>query len=210
MTKVQAIEALMNDYNGVATLQLLYAEIERYYPNAKRSKEWQAGLRGVLYRDLGKTFKKIDEATYALLDFNILNLLPENERTGVTEKEVMVKVRTLQYKFRNDLIKELKSCPITGVRDKRLLVASHIKPWCLSNDAEKLDIHNGFVLTPLYDTLFDRGLITFTKGKKLFLSPSLTSETIGLLNLESKVYDELPVNGREKYLEFHNDKVFIH
>lgn len=209
MTKVQAIEALMKDNNGIATLQLIYARIESYYPNAKRSHDWQAGLRGVLYRDLGKTFRKIDEATYALIDYDIINLLPKCEQIGVTEKEVLAKVRTLQYKFRNDLLKKLTHCPITGVQDKRLLVASHIKPWCLSTDAEKLDINNGFIFTPLYDALFDKGLITFTKGRKMLLSPSLSGNTIKLLNLEAQTYDDLPIGGREEYLEFHNDVIFV-
>ena len=79
MTKSQAIEALMKEYNGVITLQIIYNEIEKYYPEAKRSKEWQAGLRGVLYRDVGKRFKKLDEATYAIIDYDLTNLLPQSE-----------------------------------------------------------------------------------------------------------------------------------
>ena len=209
LTKVEAIKSVMQEYNGIATLQMIYNDIEKYYPNAKKSKEWEAGIRGVLYRDLGKTFKKIDEATYALLDYDTTNLLPVNYRVGVTEKEVLAKVRTLQHKYRDLLLKQLKYCPLTRVTDQRLLIASHIKPWCFSNDREKLDIYNGFILTPLYDKLFDRGLITFTKEKEMIISPSLSKSTISKLCLKEGKYEYLPVEGREEYLKFHNDKIFI-
>ncbi len=209
MTKTEAISKLMEEYNGVITLELLYNEIIKYYPEAKKSKEWKAGLRGVLYRDVGKKFKKLDNATYALIDYNLTDLISGNEKIKATEKEVLVIVRTQQYKFRENLLKTLKVCPITNVSDKRLLVASHIKPWCLSNDREKMDIYNGFILSPLYDKLFDTGLITFTTQKKMYISPTLSQTTVQRLNLKSGYYDKIPVKGREKYLEFHNDKIFV-
>lgn len=69
MTKVEALKNLMEDNGGSATWEMIYKNIEKYYPTAKRSREWQAGLRGVLYRELGKHFKKIGLGIYALIDF---------------------------------------------------------------------------------------------------------------------------------------------
>lgn len=211
MTKVEAIRALMNEYHGVVTWEILYNEIERYYPNAKRSSDWKAGLRGVLYRELGKRFKRIDKSVYALIDYNEQNLIADTEHIDslVTEKEVLAVVRTQQSKFRDDLLKKLKFCPVTMVSDKRLLVASHIKPWCVSNNTERLDVFNGFVFTPLYDTLFDRGLITFTADKMMHISPSLSKNTVKYLNLRNVLLTRLPTEGRENYLKFHNEKIFI-
>ncbi len=209
MTKVEAIQALMNEYNGVVTWEVLYNEIERYYPNVKNSSEWKAGLRGVLYRELGKKFKRIDKSVYALIDYNEKNLIAQSENCLITEKEILTVVRTQQAKFRDSLLKQLKFCPITMIKDKRLLVASHIKPWCLSNDIEKLDVYNGFILTPLYDKLFDSGLITFTSKKMMYISPTLSKDTIQKFNLKNEYYSNLPIEGREKYLEFHNDKIFL-
>lgn len=209
MTKVEAIQALMREYNGVVTWELLYNEIERYYPNAKKSTDWKAGLRGVLYRELGNKFKRIDKSVYALIDYNEENLIANHTDLLITEKEVLTVVRTQQSKFRDNLLNQMKFCPITMVNDKRLLVASHIKPWCLSNDIEKLDVFNGFILTPLYDKLFDSGLITFTSNKMTYISPSLSQNTIKCLNLHNEFLSNLPTEGREKYLEFHNEKIFI-
>jgi len=208
MTKVEAIKALMNEHNGIITLEMLYNQIEKYYPNAKLSTEWQAGLRGVLYRDIGKSFKKIDNSIYALIEYDEHNLLAENADI-VTEKEVMSVVRTQQHKYRIELLKHLKYCPITMVNDSRLLVASHIKPWCVSTTDEKIDLFNGFILPPLYDKLFDSGLITFTEKKEMLLSSTLSHATIQRLNIRCGYYSELPVKGREKYLAFHNEQIFI-
>ena len=69
MTKVEAIVRVMEENGGAATLQEIYKKVGRYYKGVKASDEWQAGLRGVLYREIrnGKTFQKIGAATFALL-----------------------------------------------------------------------------------------------------------------------------------------------
>lgn len=71
MTKVEAIEKVMEDNGGVASLDIIYNNICKYYPAAKDSKEWEAGIRGVLYRELknNRRFKKIGLSIYALSDY---------------------------------------------------------------------------------------------------------------------------------------------
>lgn len=71
MTKVEAIKKVLEDNNGIATWEMIYDQIEKYYPAAKSSKEWQAGIRGVLYREIkkGKIFKQVGLGLFALLDF---------------------------------------------------------------------------------------------------------------------------------------------
>lgn len=71
MTKVEAIAKVMQDNGGTASLSVIYDNICKYYPTAKVSKDWEAGLRGVLYREIknGKTFKKIGLSIYSLADY---------------------------------------------------------------------------------------------------------------------------------------------
>ncbi|MFA5796388.1 MAG: HNH endonuclease [Candidatus Shapirobacteria bacterium] len=71
MTKVEAIKKVLEDNNGIATWKIIYDEIEKYYPTAKESIEWSAGIRGVVYREIknNRNFKKIDESTYSLIDY---------------------------------------------------------------------------------------------------------------------------------------------
>ena len=47
MTKVEAIAKVMQDNGGTASLSVIYDNICKYYPTAKVSKDWEAGLRGV-------------------------------------------------------------------------------------------------------------------------------------------------------------------
>lgn len=80
----------------------------------------------------------------------------------VTEKAQLVNARRGQGLFRWRVEQVEKACRLTGVSDRRFLVASHIKPWRVSNDTEKLDGHNGLLLSPHVDRLFDRGWISFS------------------------------------------------
>jgi hypothetical protein len=61
----------MEDNNGTASWDILYNNIEKYYPAAKTSVEWEAGIRGVLYREIrhNKNFKKIGLSLFALKDY---------------------------------------------------------------------------------------------------------------------------------------------
>jgi hypothetical protein len=124
-------------------------------------------------------------------------------------KEILVRARRGQGKYREGVLAECPYCPITMVSDDRLLIASHIKPWVKSELNEKIDPKNGFMLTPTYDFLFDRGFITFTDDQKMLVSPWLSKMTCSKLSLaDGKKYTLLPIEGREKYLEYHRKNIF--
>ena len=71
MTKVEAIKKVLEVNGGTASLTDIYNNIEKYYPTAKSSEQWEAGIRGVLYREIRnkKLFKKIGLSIYALSDY---------------------------------------------------------------------------------------------------------------------------------------------
>lgn len=71
MTKVEAIKKVLEDNNGAASWNIIYNNIEKYYPTAKNSVEWKAGIRGVLYREIrkDKSFKQIGLGLFALKDY---------------------------------------------------------------------------------------------------------------------------------------------
>lgn len=139
---------------------------------------------------------------------DILNEL-ENIDLSQTEKYQIAKARIGQGKFRRLLIEEGAFCPFTQVDDFRLLVASHIKPWSVSSNSERLNPKNGLLLTPTYDKLFDKGFISFTNDKKLMISNELTSSNISRLGLTfDKVVSNINIEGREGYFAYHRDNVF--
>lgn len=120
------------------------------------------------------------------------------------------KARQGQGIYRDKLLAECPFCPITMINDERLLIASHIKPWAVASDFEKLDPKNGFMLSPLYDKLFDRGLMTFSEDRRIILSNWISpknKERIGIK--DGQFIQLLPLDeGRQSYMQFHRSSVF--
>lgn len=95
---------------------------------------------------------------------------------NTTEVERLHIQRIGQDIFRACLMEYWQSrCPLSGITDPALLRASHIIPWKVcESDAERLDVHNGLLLSALWDAAFDKGLVTFDDGGRPEFSPSLS------------------------------------
>ena len=124
-----------------------------------------------------------------------------------TEAERLVVQRVGQEVFRNSLIDYWQGyCPLTGISDSSLLRASHIIPWkdC-TTDAERLDVHNGLLLSALWDAAFDRGLVTFEDNGCPIFSPTLSTTALKELRWDS------PIAFTDKHREritHHRSKIF--
>jgi len=95
-----------------------------------------------------------------------------------TEAERLVVQRVGQDIFRDRLIDYWQGqCSMTGITDRALLRASHIKPWkdCESDEA-RLDVHNGILLSALWDAAFDQGLVSFTDDGETIFSPNISEQ----------------------------------
>ena len=125
-----------------------------------------------------------------------------------TEKNQIVAARIGQGLFRRNLIYECVICPITGVNDSRFLIASHIKPWRVSDDREKLSGSNGLLLSPHIDHLFDEGWISFGDKEDILVSnkitPGLTSAWA--IDVDHKIGKF--TDSQSEFLEFHRSKIF--
>ena len=91
--------------------------------------------------------------------------------------------------FRKALMEYWKGrCPLTGITDPALLRASHIVPWAeCEADSLRLDVHNGLLLSALWDAAFDAGLISFDDEGSVLRSPALTPAAAERLSIESVV-----------------------
>ena len=128
---------------------------------------------------------------------------------GETQKLQLVKARRGQGLFRARVEIRERGSRVTGVEEKPLLRASHIKPWRDCTDTEKLDGNNGLLLAPHVDHLFDRGFISFSMEGDVLVSSRLREKRI----LESWHLDpEMSVGSfsaeQEEYLRFHRAEVF--
>ena len=126
------------------------------------------------------------------------------------KKTEISRARDGQGKYREQLLEQCRFCPFTMVADERLLIASHIKPWAASDEIEKTDPYNGYILTPLYDKLFDRGFITFTANRHMILSEFISPYTWKQLGLKNDTFIKaLPMDDKRiEYLKFHHESVF--
>ncbi len=129
----------------------------------------------------------------------------EIDKPNITERSGLVTSRVGQGAYRKRIIHRWEyKCAVTNFNKLEILIASHIVPWSQSNDTERLDVHNGILLSPTYDALFDKHLITFDNKGKIILSD----------NIEKAAYQKIGVTGNEQihdlseynlqYLDRHN------
>jgi len=141
-------------------------------------------------------------------DENAQKSLEQRIDIGSTEKEQLVKSRRGQGIFKSNVELIEKGCRVTGLTLREHLRASHIKPWCLCDDKERLDGNNGLLLAPHIDHLFDRGFITFEDDGGMLVSPILGHDVL----LAWKIDPEIRVgefNDQQRiYLEHHRLNVF--
>lgn len=155
--------------------------------------EINANLAGYLY-------EKIDPS--GELEIGHLDQDKE-ENIPQTSKAVYILQRIGQNIFRKELLTKFEKCPLTGIRLNELLRASHIKPWRISSDAERLDSANGILLAAHVDILFDKGLISFDDEGNLLTKNTEVDTLLEQMNIQTRKID-LPIESR-KYLKWHRD-----
>ena len=130
-----------------------------------------------------------------------------------SEKEVFTKIRLTQSKYRKNVIEFWNgNCSVTGVDEPSWLIASHIKPWRESTNEEKTDPHNSLLLTPNYDKLFDRGVISFSPSDGKILLPETQSKQMwanfNRMHINEDIKLRYVPKGIEQYLEYHNQYIY--
>jgi putative restriction endonuclease len=100
------------------------------------------------------------------------------QKPDTTEVERLVRQRVGQDVFREALERYWQGrCPVTGISDRALLRASHIRSWALcDSDEQRLDVFNGILLAAHVDAAFDAALITFDQNGMPLLSELMSQE----------------------------------
>ena len=135
----------------------------------------------------------------------------KNPNISNTEKRAIIKARIGQGVFKRKLLAKYNSkCIVTRLSIKQALIASHIKPWSVCNNNERLDVNNGLLLSATFDRLFDSGLVTFKNDGEIVISDLITSNDKDILNIKQKnKYDIKSNSEMEKYLDYHNQYIFV-
>jgi len=129
------------------------------------------------------------------------------KKPNTTERKGLVTSRVGQGYYRQQIIEKWGGkCPITGIDVKSILISSHIVSWSESNDEERLDVENGILLSPLFDSLFDRHLISFQDTGEIIVSNILNEENVKKLGLSGDIKISV-TEGMKKYLKIHRSKL---
>jgi hypothetical protein len=139
-----------------------------------------------------------------------VKLIRDDSTISATVKETLVMARVGQGKYRNDLMKLWDGkCSVTGYKQPEFLIASHIKPWYVADNVERLDPYNGLLLTPNLDKAFDGGFISFNprdQGKIVF-SPAFVGPAD--LGISDDLHVRFMTPQLAAYLKYHMGNVFI-
>lgn len=122
-----------------------------------------------------------------------------------TDVERLVVQRIGQDIFRASLMDYWQNrCPLTGIADPTLLRASHIIPWSeCESDAQRLDVHNGLLLSALWDAAFDKGRVSFDDDGRPLASPDLSDAARRALRLDEAMRLQGLCDGHKANLAAH-------
>lgn len=141
-----------------------------------------------------------------LADVELLKLLGEIPET---QRAQLVKARVGQGIFRSLVLLKHPVCRVTGVADKRLLRASHIKPWKDSTNFERLDGNNGIMLSPHVDALFDQGLMSFEDNGRALFRNDLKREILERWAIPASNASSPFQPNQRAYLKLHRERLEV-
>lgn len=155
---------------------------------------------------------------YKKIDIQSLNpaFLIEKLPAGL-DAERETKIRVGQYFFRTSVLSAYgNACCVTGMKNPELLIASHIKPWKVSDTkTERTNPCNGLCLNALHDKAFDRGFITIDSQYRIVISKKIaememdkkTREWFNSYANQQIILPEKFCPGKN-FIEYHNDVIF--
>lgn len=163
----------------------------------------------VALRLLRTSAQRIDEVIFGRQSGHTSDLkealaaIVSNEALTPTTREQLIDARLGQGQFRQNLERIFGGrCAVTGLQLPQVLRASHVLAWSQCSDRQRLDPHNGLLLSANLDALFDRHLITFDRSGHIRVSLAITADELSLLgplgNLRCK-----PTVEQWEYLQQH-------
>ena len=151
---------------------------------------------GVKLYDIPEELYKVEETS----QIEYSQILKPNK----TEREGLVITRVGQGAYRKSILHRWEyKCAVTHYSNANILIASHIKPWRNAIDLERLDVDNGILLSPDYDALFDKHLISFENSGKIILSEQIKNSDYKKLGITGTERIRDLSEGNHSYLENH-------
>lgn len=143
------------------------------------------------------------------VEVEIVDQILNDESLTETAREQLIMARIGQGKFRSRVDMVSPACRVTGISDANFLIASHIKPWRVCSNEERLDGNNGLMLSPHIDQLFDEGYISFEDDGSLVVSSALPTEVLAAWSIDVGVNAGKLNEHQSRYMAYHRESVFL-
>jgi len=174
--------------------------------------EFSENLEELSYQAQVIRAKLEDKSVSDIIDLEEIKDMPAGEY-----RERTMKTRVGQYFFRLTVLNSYGNCCcVTGLAKPELLVASHIKPWSVSDEkTERTNPKNGLCLNPIHDKAFDKGFITIDENYRIVISQrikdvEMDSATrkwfMGYENQQIKLPEKFRPG--KDFIQYHNDMIF--
>ena len=132
-----------------------------------------------------------------------LAAIEKDKKIPETERTTLIEARLGQGRFRKSVLNKWNGkCAVTGINIRNVIRASHIKPWRVCNDVERLSADNGLPLIANLDALFDALLISFKRNGDMLVSQKIGSKEKILLQIPQKLSRPL-TDEQEKFMRVH-------
>ena len=152
-------------------------------------------------------FEKADAEMPPVGKYSLTAAPKPNKEPSITERTGLVTTRVGQGWYRQALLRKFNSqCAATGLNIPEILIASHIVPWRSSNEEERLDEENGILLSPHYDALFDKHLISFEDTGDILVSEKLDSKQVKAIGISLSCKISVS-DGMKLYLQRHRKEL---
>jgi putative restriction endonuclease len=152
------------------------------------------------------TFRLVDRAR--VTEQSIVEDIKIAYGLSETEKEAIIKSRRGQGIYRVNALRLWNTCSVTGFTKANVLVASHIKPWKFSANAERVDHFNSLILVPSLDKLFDKGYISFDLNGKISISDNIHQPDLERIGVSARMRLRDVPEETKTYLAYHQEYRF--
>lgn len=151
--------------------------------------------------------KNKEEISNESFEEEIINKIMGDQNLSAGEKVILSKARIGQGIFRDRVRDIEKKCRVSEIDNPEFLIASHIKPWKVSDNFERIDGNNGLFLSPNIDKLFDKYFISFSDDGRLLISPLISEELRQKFGLRENMFVGPFNNDQKKYLSHHRERL---
>lgn len=180
-----------------------------------------ANLDREVYAEFSSDWQRLSSTAEELLGLPIFDLAePVYNGPDKRRKKTYAEISDKQARrfFRKSVIAAYEGrCCISGMTIPQMLIASHIKPYAVSDlQTERANPANGLLLNAFYDRAFDQGLMTVLPDLTILISDQVkdvyaderTREWLYAIE-GTKIKRPARFAPKRDLLEYHNEYVFL-